>query len=64
MQVSETLNEGLKREIKIVVPADDLKAKLENRLVELKSRVRLNGFRPGKGAGCASAQALRKIGDG
>ncbi len=48
MQVSETLNEGLKREIKVVVPATDMKAKLESRLVDLKGKVRLNGFRPGK----------------
>lgn len=48
MQVTETLSEGLKREIQIVVPASDLGHKLETRLVELKDKVRLNGFRPGK----------------
>jgi trigger factor len=48
MQVTETTNEGLKREFKVVVPATDLASKADERLVELKDRVRLNGFRPGK----------------
>lgn len=48
MQVTETLSEGLKRELKFVVPASELDSKLEARLVEMKDRVRLNGFRPGK----------------
>ncbi|RCS24521.1 trigger factor [Phyllobacterium salinisoli] len=48
MQVTETLNEGLKREIKVVVPAKDLEAKLSERLENARSRVRINGFRPGK----------------
>jgi len=48
MQVTETLNEGLRREFRVVVPATDLDAKVNERLGELKSRVRLNGFRPGK----------------
>ena len=48
MQVTETLNEGLKHEFKISVPASDLDAKADARLVDLKDKVRLNGFRPGK----------------
>ena len=48
MQVTETLSEGLKREYKVVVPAAELDAKVNERLDELKSRVRINGFRPGK----------------
>ncbi|TCD12364.1 trigger factor [Oricola cellulosilytica] len=48
MQVSETLNEGLKREIKIVVPKADLQSRLGERLEDAKGKVRLNGFRPGK----------------
>ena len=48
MQVTETVNEGLKREIKIVVPKSDLQAKLTDKLHDVKGRVRLNGFRPGK----------------
>ena len=48
MQVTETLSEGLKREYKVVVPAAELDAKVNARLDELKDRVRINGFRPGK----------------
>jgi trigger factor len=42
------LSDGLKREYKVVVPASELDAKVNQRLDELKSRVRINGFRPGK----------------
>lgn len=48
MQVTETLSEGLKRELKITIPAGDLEAKLMDRMVSLKDQVRINGFRPGK----------------
>jgi trigger factor len=48
MQVTETLSEGLKREFKVVVPAAELDVKVAVRLDELKNRVRINGFRPGK----------------
>src|SRR5689334_1074784 len=48
MQVTETLSEGLKREFKVVVPAAELDAKVNQKLDELKARVRINGFRPGK----------------
>jgi len=48
MQVTETLSEGLKREYKVVVPAAELDAKVNQRLDDLKDRVRINGFRPGK----------------
>jgi trigger factor len=48
MQVTETLTEGLKHEFQISVPASDLDAKADARLVDLKHKVRLNGFRPGK----------------
>jgi trigger factor len=48
MQVTETLSEGLKHEFKVSVPATDLDAKAGARLVDLKDKVRLNGFRPGK----------------
>jgi trigger factor len=48
MQVTETLAEGLKREYRVVVPASDLDAKVNARLDDLKGRVRINGFRPGK----------------
>jgi len=48
MQVTETLSEGLKREYKVIVPAAELDAKVNQRLDDLKGRVRINGFRPGK----------------
>jgi trigger factor len=48
MQVTETLAEGLRREYRVVVPVSDLDAKVNERLVEIKDKVRINGFRPGK----------------
>jgi trigger factor len=48
MQVTETSAAGLKREYKVVVPATDLEAKVNARLDDLKGRVQLRGFRPGK----------------
>ena len=48
MQVIETLSEGLKRELKVVIPAKDMEARMNERLSEVKDRVRINGFRPGK----------------
>ncbi|MBV9429401.1 MAG: trigger factor [Bradyrhizobiaceae bacterium] len=48
MQVTETLADGLKREYRVVVPATDLETKVNARLDDLKDRVRINGFRPGK----------------
>ncbi|UUP19335.1 trigger factor [Nitratireductor thuwali] len=57
MQVTETLNSGLKREIKVTVPAQDLESRLMERLEDAKSKVRLKGFRPGK----VPLQHLRNI---
>ncbi len=48
MQVTETVSEGLKRQLKVIVPADELKSRVESKLEDLKSKVKLNGFRPGK----------------
>src|SRR5215475_3780944 len=48
MQVTETNTDGLRREFKVVVPASDLDARLNDRLAQLKDRVQLRGFRPGK----------------
>lgn len=48
MQITETLSDGLKREYKVVVPAAELDAKVNARLGELKDRVQIRGFRPGK----------------
>jgi trigger factor len=48
MQITETLSEGLKRELKITIGAQELDERLNNRLGELAGRVQLKGFRPGK----------------
>ena len=48
MQVTETLSEGLKRQYKVHVPATELAGKLAGELETLKTRVNINGFRPGK----------------
>jgi trigger factor len=48
MQVTETNSDGLTREFQVTVPAADLEARMAGRLNELKDRVQLRGFRPGK----------------
>lgn len=48
MQITETVSEGLRREFKIVIGADDLDARLVGRIEEMKPRLHLKGFRPGK----------------
>jgi trigger factor len=48
MQVTETAAAGLKREYRVVVPLTELAEKVTVRLDELKDRVQLRGFRPGK----------------
>jgi trigger factor len=48
MQVTELATDGLKRQFKIVVPAGDLSAKVDERLVEMARTAQMPGFRPGK----------------
>ncbi|HEY8567488.1 MAG TPA: trigger factor [Beijerinckiaceae bacterium] len=48
MQVTETLAQGLKREFKVVLPAQELEDRLASELTTMKDKVKLNGFRPGK----------------
>jgi trigger factor len=48
MQITETTSEGLKREFRVTVAATDLETRVNERLTEMKDRVRINGFRPGK----------------
>ncbi|MCB1492301.1 MAG: trigger factor, partial [Rhodobiaceae bacterium] len=48
MQVTETLAEGLKRELKVVVPAQDMASQLNEKLAEAKGKMQIKGFRPGK----------------
>src|SRR4029453_16701850 len=47
MNVTETTAEGLRRQLKVVVGADELERRLSARLDELKGRARLEGFRSG-----------------
>ena len=48
MQVTETLNEGLKRAYSIVVSASELNETVEDKLREAQPEVELKGFRKGK----------------
>jgi trigger factor len=48
MQVTETLNDGLKRGYRIVVPAADLDAKVTDKLAEAQPEIAMKGFRKGK----------------
>ena len=48
MQVTETLNEGLKRKLSVTIPAADLNSRLDVKLEELKGQANIKGFRPGK----------------
>ncbi len=48
MQVTETLNEGLKRGYEITVTADELDQKVTDKLVEAQPDVEMKGFRKGK----------------
>jgi trigger factor len=48
MNVTETSAEGLKRELKIVVPANEVEDQVTRRLGEIGQSVRIPGFRPGK----------------
>ncbi len=48
MQVTETLNEGLKRGYKLVVSAADLEAKVDEKLKQAQPDIEMKGFRKGK----------------
>jgi trigger factor len=48
MQITETVSEGLRREYKVTVAAGDLDQRLTGKLEEIKPRLNLKGFRPGK----------------
>jgi trigger factor len=57
MNVTETNTEGLRRELKVVIAADELERRLSERRDELKGRARLKGFRPGR----VPKEHLRKV---
>jgi trigger factor len=48
MQITETVSEGLRREYTVVIGAGDLEQRLTGKLEEIKPRLSLKGFRPGK----------------
>ena len=48
MQVTETLNEGLKRGYQITIPASELEQKVDAKLKEAQPEVEMKGFRKGK----------------
>ncbi|MFO1210065.1 MAG: trigger factor [Amaricoccus sp.] len=57
MQVTETLNEGLKREYAIRVPAAELEAKVSEKLDAARKDFQMKGFRKGK----APAALMKKM---
>jgi len=48
MQVTEKNSEGLKRELSVIIGAQEIDEKVTTRLTEVGKQVRLPGFRPGK----------------
>jgi len=48
MQVTETNAEGLKREIQVVLPVQDLNERCDKRLDDIKDDIQIRGFRKGK----------------
>jgi len=57
MNVIETNAEGLRRELKVVVGADELEQMLSSRLDDLKGKAKIKGFRPGH----VPKEHLRKV---
>jgi trigger factor len=57
MQTKQTVNEGLKRAYQIIIPADDLAAKVDAEIKKIAPQVRMPGFRPGK----VPANLVRKM---
>ncbi len=57
MQVTETLNQGLKRGYAIVLPATELEAKVTEKLEEARKDFQMKGFRKGK----APAALMKKM---
>jgi len=57
MNVTETNTDGLRRELKVVVGADELEKRLSSRLEELKGKAQIKGFRPGH----VPKEHLRKV---
>lgn len=48
MQISETVSQGLHKQFTVTVPASELDSRVNARLEEMKPKMNLKGFRPGK----------------
>jgi trigger factor len=48
MQISETLSQDLHKQFTVTIPASELEGRVNARLEEMKPRMNLKGFRPGK----------------
>ncbi|MEO0411312.1 MAG: trigger factor [Pseudomonadota bacterium] len=48
MQIEETKNEGLARAYAVTVPADEIEAKITAQVDDMRQKMRMPGFRPGK----------------
>ena len=48
MQITETSSDGLKRQLRVVIGADEIGARFKARMEEIKGTVQLKGFRKGK----------------
>lgn len=57
MQITEKTSDGLKRELRVVVPAGEIGERFNARVSELKDTVQLKGFRKGK----VPDQHIRKL---
>ncbi len=48
MNITETSSEGLKRQLRVVITANDVGARFQERMNEIKGTIQLKGFRKGK----------------
>jgi len=48
MQITQTVSEDLRRQFTVTVPAAELDSRVTQRLEEMKGKINLKGFRPGK----------------
>jgi trigger factor len=48
MQITQTVSEDLHRQFTVTVPASELDSRVNARLEEMKSKINMKGFRPGK----------------
>src|ERR1700761_8661921 len=48
MQITQTVSEDLHRQFTVTVPASELESRVTSRLEQMKPKMHLKGFRPGK----------------